>query len=172
MISGIVGLAAVPAISHSVFAQNRGLVRWSGALAMLGFAVNARSHLMEVAFDRKIIPFYPEAEPAWQEAVNVIAGLTLDVPDGFLTYGAIGFWLLVVSVLALRGRVFPRILCYLGITAAITYLFGVIGYTFLVRWLLVISIGVGRLLLVPTRYIWVGWLLCGKRPNASPQQTR
>jgi len=64
VISRIVGLAAVPAISHSVFAQNRGLVRWSGALAMLGFAVNARSHLMEVAFDRKIIPFYPEAEPA------------------------------------------------------------------------------------------------------------
>jgi len=104
--------------------------------------------------------------------VHVIAGLALDVPDGFLTYGAIGFWVLVVSVLTLRGRVFPRILCYLGIAAAITYLFGVIGYAFLVRWLLVISIGVGGLLLVPTRYIWVGWLLCGKRPNASPQQTR
>ena len=56
---------------------------------------------MEVAFDRRIIPHYRHAEPAFQQAVQVVAGLALDVPDGVLTYGAIGVWVVTVSWLAL-----------------------------------------------------------------------
>ena len=106
--AGLFGLGAVPAISLLVWHVNPGAVLWSGAAAFSGFGVLARSHLMEVAFDRKVIPLYPHAEPAFQEAVHVVAGLALDVPDGFLTYGAIGVWVAVVSMLARRRRVLPR----------------------------------------------------------------
>ena len=102
---------------------------------------------MEVAFDRRIIPHYPHAEPAFQQAVQVVAGLALDVPDGFLTYGAIGVWVVTVSRLALRARLLPSSLCVLGYATGVTYFAGVLGYTFLVHWLLVVSFGLGGLLL-------------------------
>jgi hypothetical protein len=105
--AGLFGLAAVPAISALVWPANRGAVLWAGSGAWLGFAVNARSHLMEIAFDRKIIPAYADADPAFQQAVHVVAGLALDVPDGFLTYGVVGVWVAVVSGLGLRSGQLP-----------------------------------------------------------------
>ena len=165
--AGLFGLGAVPAISFLVWRANPGAVVWSGAAAFCGFAVLARSHLMEVAFDRKVIPLYPHAEPAFQQAVHVVAGLALDVPDGVLTYGAIGVWVAVVSWLALRHRILPAPLCALGFATALTYAAGVLGYTFVVRPLLVLSVGVGGLVLAPAWYGWLGVVL-RRRAAAEP----
>lgn len=156
---GFFGLAAVPAISLLVWRSHPGAVLWSGAAAFYGFAVHARSHLMEIAFDRKIIPAYATAEPAFQQAVHVVAGLALDVPDGVLTFGAIGVWVVVVSWLGRRDRLFPAPLAWIGFAAGLAYLAGVLGYTFLVRWLLVVSIGLGGLILIPAWYAWLGLIL-------------
>lgn len=153
---GIVGLAAIPAISQLVRSVHEGWMHWATALAYLGFAVNARSHLMEVAFDRKIIPIYLESDLATQKAVHVVAGLALDIPDGFLTYGGIGLWVFLVSVLALRAKVLPRLLAYVGIAAAISYWLGVVGYAFLSQPLVAISFVLGSLILIPVWYIWMG----------------
>lgn len=114
---------------------------------------------MEVAFDRRIIAAYPNADPAFQQAVQVVAGLALDVPDGVLTYGAIGVWVAVVSAVGLRARRLPPAVCGLGFAAAFTCLAGVVGYAFVVRPLLVLSIGLGGLLLVPAWYAWLGMIL-------------
>ncbi len=162
VLAGFFGLAAVPAISLLVWTAHRGAVLWSGAAAWYGFAVLARSHLMEVAFDRKIIPVYAGADPAFQQAVHVVAGLALDVPDGFLTYGAIGVWVVVISWLGRRDRLLPERLCWLGFATGLTYFAGVLGYTFSIHELLVVSIGVGGMLLVPGWYGWLGVLLRGR----------
>jgi len=156
VVAGFCGLAAVPAISLRVWDANRGLVLWSGGAAWLGFAVLARSHLMEVAFDRKVIPHYATATSAYQEAVQVAAGLALDVPDGVLTYGAIGAWAVCVSALGFRARRLPRGLCMLGFAAGVTYLAGVPGYSLLLRPLIVLSVGVGGALVVPAWFVWLG----------------
>jgi hypothetical protein len=159
--AGLCGLAAVPAISLLVWPLHRGAVLWSGAAGWLGFAVLARSHLMELAFDRKVIPLYASGGPELQAAVQVVAGLALDVPDGFLTYGAIGAWVVTLSWLALRARLLPVPVCALGLATGLGYLAGVLGYTFLVRWLLVLSIGVGGVL-AALWYAWLGVIL-GRR---------
>jgi hypothetical protein len=164
--AGFFGLGAVPAISLIVWTSNRGAILWSGGAAFCGFAVLARSHLMEVAFDRRIIPHYQDAETPFQQAVQVVAGLALDVPDGFLTYGAIGVWVVTVSWLGLRHRLLPRPLCVLGFAAGLTSLAGVLGYTFLIRSLLVISVGVGGLVVVPAWYAWIAFVL---REHAAQQ---
>ena len=137
--AGIFGLAAVPAISLLVWDVHRGAVLWSGAGATLGFAVLARSHLMEVAFDRRIIARYAEADPAFQQAVHVVAGLALDVPDGVLTYGAIGAWVAVVSALGWRGEALPAPLCAVGFATAAAYFAGVAGYALAIHALIVLS---------------------------------
>jgi len=157
--AGILGLMTVPAISLLVWHVHPGAVLWSGMLASVGFAVMARSHLMEQAFDRRIIAVYAHADPAFQQAVHVVAGLALDVPDGVLTYGAVGVWVLVVSRLARRDRLLPPLVSMLGLAAAATYFAGVVGYAFEVRPLLVLSIGVGGLVVVPAWYTMLGRIL-------------
>jgi hypothetical protein len=154
VLAGLCGIAAVPGVSLLVRSAQRGALLWSGLLAWLGFAVMARSHLMEVAFDRKIIPLYAAADPAFQQAVHVVAGLALDVPDGVLTYGAVGAWVAVVSVLALRQRELPRGFAWLGFATGASLLAGVVGYGLLLRPFIVAAVGAGGFLLAPA---WFGW---------------
>jgi hypothetical protein len=157
--AGLCGLGAVPAISALVWRVHRGAVLWSASAALLGFAVLARSHLMEVAFDRRIIALYPAADPAFQEAVHVAAGLALDVPDGVLTYGAIGVWIAVVSALGLGGGALPRAVCVLGLATAALLLAGLLGYAFRVPVLVVAAVGVGGALAAPAWFGSLGVLL-------------
>jgi hypothetical protein len=157
--AGFLGVMTVPAVSLLVWRVHPGAVLWSGFLASVGFAVMARSHLMEEAFDRRIIPVYAHADPAFQQAVHVVAGLALDVPDGILTYGAVGLWVLVVSVLGSREGAVPPHVSWLGIAAAATYFAGVAGYAFTIRPLLVLSIGLGGFVLMPAWYAALGRIL-------------
>jgi hypothetical protein len=156
VVAGLCGLAAVPALSAAAWRAHPGAVLWSGAAAWLGFAVLARSHLMELAFDRKIIPAYASASPAFQEAVHVAAGLALDVPDGVLTHGAVGVWMAVLGVLAFRHGTASRGFAALSLAAGATQLAGVVGYALLLRPLLVVAIGLGGGLLLPAWFVLAG----------------
>jgi hypothetical protein len=160
---GLCGLGAVPAIARLVFSARPGAVLWTGSAAWLGFAMLARSHLMEVAFDRRMIPHYLAASTAYQEAVHVAAGLALDVPDGVLTYGAIGVFVLCVSVLGLRGRRLPPALCALGFAVGALHLAGVLGYALALRPLILLAVGAGGGLAAPA---WFGWLGLALRRSA------
>lgn len=144
--AGLCGLGAVPTVSLLVWRAAPGAVLWSGAAALLGFAVLARSHLMEAAFDRRIIAAYPGADPAFQQAVHVVAGLALDVPDGVLTYGAIGVWIGIVGAVGLRHDALPRVLGILALLLAAIELAGVAGYAFAIRPLVLLAVGGGALL--------------------------
>jgi len=157
--AGLCGIAAVPAISTFVWSTHPGAVLWSGLAASFGFAFMARSHLMEVAWDRTIIPVYATADPAFQQAVHVVAGLALDIPDGVLTYGAPGIWVAIVSLLALRGRDLPRGFARLGLATAAVLLAGVAGYGLQLRPLIVIGVGLGGFLFVPAWFAWAALLL-------------
>lgn len=159
VLAGLFGLASVPAVSLLVWSAHRGAVLWSGLAALVGFAVMARSHLMEAAWDRKIIPVYQTADPAFQQAVHVVAGLALDVPDGILTYGAPGIWIAVVSVLVIRQPSLPPAFGYLGLAAAGALLAGVVGYALLLRPFIVIAVGVGGFVLVPAWFTWAALLI-------------
>ena len=163
--AGLCGLAAVPVLSAAVWRAHPGAALWSGAAAWLGFAVLARSHLMELAFDRKIIPLYESASPAFQEAVHVAAGLALDVPEGLLTYGLVGIWIGVASELARRGGA-PRAFALLGLAAALSLGAGFLGYSLRLRPLLVLSIGAGGFVLVPAWFVWAGLRLWGSTGEA------
>ena len=165
VLAGICGIASVPSISLLVWSAHRGAALWSGLAALLGFAVMARSHLMEVAWDRKIIPLYQTADPAFQQAVHVVAGLALDVPDGVLTYGAVGVWVAVISFLSLRQQTQPSSFAYLGFATGAALLAGVVGYGLLMRPFIVIAVGVGGFVLVPAWFIFAGLLLL-RRPAA------
>lgn len=163
-VSGVLALATVPAVFQLVRPVNEGWAFFASALAFLGFAVNARSHLMEVAFDRKIIRVYPESDPAFRQAVHVVAGLALDVPDGFLTHGGVGLWMVVVSLLLSLGNLAPSPLVLLGIGAAILNWLTVAGFVLLAshdtrgRWPLQAGLGLGNIV-TAAWFVWLGTIL-------------
>jgi hypothetical protein len=156
VVGGFAGLALVPSAFLLTKSANLGWAIFGGAIGALGFTVNIRSHLMEIAFDQKIIPIYQTADAATQKAVHVAAGLALDVPDGFLTFGGIGFWILVVSVLAFRVPTIPRWFSVFGVLVALSYWAGTLGYVLLNQQFLIFSLGVGGLVLAPAWYLAVG----------------
>jgi len=85
--------------------------------------------------------------------VHVVAGLALDIPDGFLTYGAIGAWVATLSIVGARSGTWSRGMAALGLAAACCYASGLLGYTFLIRPLLVLSFAPGSVLLIPAWFI-------------------
>lgn len=125
---GLLGLGTIPALYQFVAPENQAWAWYAGALGFVGLAVTARSHLLEVAWDRHVISRYPDADHAYRQGVHVVAGYALDVPDGFLQHGAVGAWALISSILMLQGTSLPVGLAWLGIVTAGLALVTVAGY--------------------------------------------
>jgi hypothetical protein len=156
VVAGLCGIAAVPVLTARFWNAQPGATLWAGAAAWLGFAVLARSHAMEAAFDRKVIPAYPSASPAFQEAVHVVAGLALDVPDGVLTHGLIGAWLATLGIVGVRRGLMSAPSAALSLAAGAAQLAGVLGYAFELRPLVLLAVGVGGVLLMPAWFTLAG----------------
>lgn len=135
----------------------------ASALGLVGFAVLTRSHLMEVEFDQRVLPLYNTADPAFQSAVHVVAGLALDVPNGFLTLGLIALWIGTVSVHTYRSGQASVAFLALGLATSLTFILGVVGYTFYWQMGIVISFAAGNLIAGPLWHLWLGVTLLRPR---------
>ena len=155
-LGAILAIAAVLAISESVRSANDGWVRWTSNLAIIGFAVTSINFFRLLAN----VPGRAAAFATGDAAIKVIlaatqADLDLD-PNGWLGFGFVGFWVLVVSLLALRGSTLPKLLAYDGIAVAIAYWLVVAGYVLGIGTLVAIAAGLGGVILAPIWYIWAG----------------
>jgi prepilin signal peptidase PulO-like enzyme (type II secretory pathway) len=75
-------------------------------------------------------------------------------PQGWFTFGAVGLWVLVVSVLAIRARVLPTVLAMLGLVVAVFYGMALAGNVFGIDALFSIASSVGVLAALG----WYGWI--------------
>ena len=92
--------------------------------------------------------------------------LSLD-PTGWFTFGAVGIWLLIVGVLALRQKALPAVLAYLGIAGGILLWLIPVGSVFDLPVLISITAGLGGVIVAPIFFIWVGSRL--RKPAAVPE---
>lgn len=115
---GILGLIVVPAFSELFKGQNEGWVRWTGNLALVGFAVAAVSNLLTFARLPAIAAAFVAGDASTKAALVPVWRSTLDL-YGIWNDGVIGLWMLTLSLVALRGNLLPRILAILGILAGI-----------------------------------------------------
>ena len=77
-------------------------------------------------------------------------------PQPWLRLGAVGLWVLVVSLLALRDGIWPKPLAYVGIGSAIVYWLSVAGIVLRLASVIRIKAGASAFMLVPIWYIWLG----------------
>lgn len=168
VIGALLALGVVPAVFQLVRSEGEGWIRWASNLAYLGFSVTALGIL-------RILTLLPIEASAFADADNqakaMITGdnihLALD-PNGWLQFGAIGIWVLVVSLAALSTNRLPKTWAYLGIATAILYWVVVVGNVLEIPLLNAIAAGLGGIVLAPIWYIWIGVRL--RRPAVQPQQ--
>lgn len=155
---GVLGIAVVLAVTAKVRSLNDGWVRWTSTLALIGFSVVALQYSRLVVLNAERAAAYAAGDSTMKAVLAANQSLATLDQFGFLAYGAVGLWFLVVNLLALRGDTWPKILAYLGIVGAIAYEFVVIGQLFEVE--LFVTIAAGAAVIVgPIWYIWMGTIL-------------
>lgn len=154
-LGAVLAIAAVPAISEVVRAANEGWVRWTSNLAYLGFAVTAITYFQGLARMPERAAAYLAGDASTKAAIAATGGFSLD-PQGWLAFGGVGLWVLVVSLLALRSDALPKALAYIGIATAILYWFVVAGYVLQIETMVAIAAGLGGIIAAPIWYIWIG----------------
>ena len=155
-LGSLLGIAAVLAISERVRSVNEGWVRWTSTLAIIGFAVNAIDSFRRIALDPARATAYVKGDAAIRAALTVPSAQPGLDPQAWLRLGAVGLWVLVVSLLALRVDIWPKPLTYLGIAVTIVYWLIVASNFLQIQLFTAIVAGVGLVILTPIWYIWLG----------------
>jgi hypothetical protein len=164
-IGGILGLAVVPAVSATVLHRNEGWVRWTGSLATLGFAVVILDNYWAIVVTPMRAIAYVRGTAELRAALSIPYSAQFIDLQGWLGYGGVGAWILVCSILALRGKVWSRGLAYTGIAAALVYFLALASSTLPTYRLLTVPVSAAAIVLGPVFYIWMGFAL--RRGGAS-----
>ena len=156
-LAGIFGLGAVPAITQLVRSHGEGWAAWTGNLALVGFAVQAVSNFFTFTRMPGIASAFVAGGDATKAALIPIWRSSFDL-DGLWQFGAVGIWVLTVSLLASRGKSWPSSVIYLGFLAGLFHLLFVVGFLFKLPVLFLVGSVVGTIA-VTIWYVWVGLIL-------------
>jgi hypothetical protein len=154
-IGAILALAVVIAIPHILRPVHEGWLRWATAIAMLGYSVIAVQYLREIALIPAMAERYMTGDGATRAATAGSLYLVLLDPHGWITYGAIGTWLLIINALALQAKRWPRLLSVVGVGGGIAYWLIVAGTVLRLEVLATIAAAAG-VILAPIVLIWIG----------------
>jgi hypothetical protein len=149
---GIVGLALVRPITALAGGTNDWL-RWTSILALVGYGVAAVGNTLVLGKLPGIAAAFVAADPSMQPVIATFWRTTLD-PFGLWQFGAVGIWLIVVGLVAMRTRGWPSIGAYLALAAGVAHL--AIPVVLLVA--AQSALGILALVAAAVIVIWFGWL--------------
>lgn len=151
-IGGVLGIAAVQAISALVRRENLGWVDWTSYMATFGFVVKALDSFRGLTLIQLRAETWMNSDDSTRLAIGATR-LTLDY-HGWFAFGAVGLWVLVVCLLMLRTGRYPKLISWIGLVVAFGYLVGTAG--FVVTNVTLLSIGV--VLIAIAGPFWYGWM--------------
>lgn len=157
-LGALFAVGAVMAITELVREAGPGLARWTGNLAVIGFAATAISGFRALAVQPLMASSYVAADASAKAAIVANSNPNLD-PDGWLAFGVVGVWAIVTSVLALRANALPRLLSYVGFAAGVLYVFVVAGNVTHTEALIAVAAGLGGVIVAPIWFIGIGLTL-------------
>src|SRR5512138_3141462 len=120
-IGAVFALAVIPAVSARVRGVNEGWLRWTGMLATIGFVATILDNYWQIMLTPAASAAYATGSQAARIALQLPTAPQVVDQQGWLEFGAVGLWVLVVNLLALKIRAWPRSLAYLGLVAAAGY---------------------------------------------------
>jgi hypothetical protein len=166
-LAGVFALGALPAITESVRSVNEGWARWTSNLAYLGFAVTAIDFFRNIALQPDRAAAYVAGDASLRAvlaAPTFLAGLD---SQGWLGFGGVGLWALMTSLLAMRSKMWPNTLAYVGCAVGVLYWLVVVSFVFDMAALTQIVAALGGVVAAPVWYIWVGMRLRKAAPMAA-----
>ncbi len=155
--TALFGLGTIPAISALAPSANAGLLQWVKALAYIGFAVTAISYQRQLEYVPILAARFLEGDELTKALMtgNIMTLAGLDW-YGFMRFGGVGLWILVVNLYAWRQGTIPTVLALLGISTALLYWCIVTSFAAGIGLLLMLGAGLGGTLIGPIWYIWMG----------------
>lgn len=160
---GVVGLGLVPALVRLVSGEFQGLVRWFANIALVGYAVTAVSYFLTLGRLPKVAAAYVAGDDSTKAALLATWRSSLDL-QAYWQFVAVGLFVLLVSVLALRMQRLPAALGYLGIAFGILHFLAPLGVG-LAEPSFITGVVAAAIVLAPVWYVWVGvvvWRLGGR----------
>jgi hypothetical protein len=154
-LEGVLGLVVVIALSRLVLSVGDGWVRFTGLLAIVGFAITAVGNVITIARLPGVAATYVAGDASTKAALAPVWRSTLD-PYGIFGYGAVGLWILVISVLALRSSRLPRPLTYVGLAYGVLLLLIPVALLTGATTILLIVVVVLSAIAGPIWWIWSG----------------
>ena len=146
----------MPALVALVKEEDNGWLIWGRTLALTGYAVASIGYLLSIARLPTIARAYVAGDASTQAALAATWKASIDLP-GVWGYAAVGFLILVASLIALCNGAMPHWLAVLGIVIAVPHFMIPFGAYFKLQTVLIIADVVA--LALPVWYIGVGVLM-------------
>jgi hypothetical protein len=163
----LIALAVYVAFLSLLRQHITGLLCWASILGFLGAALAAIDFVYVGVEAPRLARQFSNASVDVQSLMLVHGMPHLD--PCFFAFGLIGVFALTANYAALRHRLLPPMLGYIGIAGGLQNMLVCMGALLRSSWLVDISVALGGLAIGPTWYFWLGFIL--RKAGRSEQQT-
>jgi|WetSurMetagenome_2_1015567.scaffolds.fasta_scaffold05789_6 hypothetical protein len=137
-----------------ISSAHRDIVLWVTVIALIGTALSIVD-FASVGVKAPRIAQQFSSYTAIEKSVAIIIGIP-HIDPCFLSWGLLGIWSSVCNWLALKTKLLPKTICYIGIIGSCLYMLVFLGSLFQKQLIVDIAVGVGGLIIAPIWYIWFG----------------
>lgn len=155
--AGLLALGVIPALRRMLAIDETRLSHWGCTLGLVGYAVTSVTYFRLLAGE----PTRAAAVAGGSEEVRAAIlsfSISLDT-QGWLIFGCVAAFLLLVNGHALRSGGLPRMLALLGLLCGVLYAVAFAGLLLAQPDLVKTAAAVGGVALGPVWWLWVGWRL-------------
>jgi hypothetical protein len=152
---------AVIAAFFSLLREHRsGPLCWASALGFFGAALTAIDFAAIAVEAPRLAKLFVNAEASSRPLL--LAFGVPHVDPCFFSWGLLGVFALTVNFSALRRRLLPRGLGYVGVAGGVLFFLVFLGSLSRTVWLIDFAVALGGLVVGPLWYIWTGFVLRGR----------
>ena len=121
-LAAMFGIGTVKQITDFFVLEDCELIRWSQKLAYVGYAVLALSYFKVYTVKPYMANFYSAASQTEKDTILTMDPYISFAPNGIVTYGFIGVWLLLICIFALKNKSGLMITNIMGIILGLIFL--------------------------------------------------
>ncbi len=154
-LAGLFSMGTLPSLRQLLQVQPGGWLDWLSQLGWLGFAVNAISYVRLLGGESRRAAAYVAHEPATQQAIASFS-LVLDT-QGWLTFGAVGIFIIAFNLAAWTRRAWPRWLVGWGVLLGAIYVCACLALAMGRSDWVAPLVGVGAIGLGPIWWLGIAW---------------